>query len=182
MKRVTTYLLLATALLALATCTQPDPLPEATQGGKQTFGCRVNGKPFVPDGGTGWNATKPIVLYSSWRKGEDGSVYKYYIIHAISRDGRGMFIIISDAYKTGHRSLDKEYIPITWSDLPNDAAVYSEGKDHFFTSPRHTGSVFISKTDSIRGIISGTFTFIAANPATGEVVEVTDGRFDVKAE
>jgi hypothetical protein len=173
-------LLSLAALLLLAACTQPDPLPEATQGGKQTFGCRVNGKPFIPDGGTGWNATKPIVVYYTGRRGENGTVHEYYCIDATARDGQGIFIIISDPFKIGPRTMNKEFIPITWPNRLNDAALYSSASGTFFTDPRYTGTVVLTRADTVRKIISGTFEFSAINPKTNEVVEVTDGRFDVR--
>jgi hypothetical protein len=180
MKRVTTYLLLATALLALATCTQPDPLPEATQGGKQTFGCRLNGKPFVPDGGTGWNATKPIVVYKLSRKGPNGKALLFYGIEATSRDGQGMYIIISEPTSPGIRLLNKEFIPLSWGVPLHDAAVYFSSSGSFMTGPPHTGTVKLTRADTTAHILSGIFEFKAQNPKTGEVVEVTDGRFDVR--
>jgi hypothetical protein len=168
------------ALLLLAACTQPDPLPEATQGGKQTFGCRVNGKPFVPDGGTGWNATKPIVVYYTGRRGVNGAVHEYYYIDAVAKDGQSMLIIVSDPLRTGPRILDKEYIPTTWPNVLNDAAAYQGLGGTFFTGPPHTGRLVLTRSDSAARIMSGTFEFRAVNPKTGEVVEVTDGRFDVR--
>jgi hypothetical protein len=168
------------ALLLLATCTQPDPLPEPTQGGKQTFGCYVNGKPFVPDGGTGWNATKPIVVYYTGRRGENGAVHEYYYIDAVSRDGQRMFIIVSDPFRPGPRILDKEFIPITWPNVLNDAAAYQGPGGTFFTGPPHTGRLVLTRADTTAGILSGTFEFRAVDRKTGEVVEVTDGRFDVR--
>jgi hypothetical protein len=180
MKKTATYLLLATAWLAMAACTQPDPLPEATQGGKQTFGCRVNGKAFVPDGGTGWNATKPIVVYNDSRKGPNGEALLFYGIEATSRDGQGMYIIVSEPTRPGPRFLDKEFIPLSWGIPLHNAAVYSSASGSFITGPPHTGMVVLTRADTTARILSGTFEFKARNPRTGEVVEVTDGRFDVK--
>lgn len=44
----------------LLACDRKDPLPKPTQEGKNTFGCKIDGKPWVPDGGTGFQATKPL--------------------------------------------------------------------------------------------------------------------------
>jgi hypothetical protein len=172
--------LLPVLLLLLTTCTQPDPLPEATQGGKQTFGCRVNGKPFVPDGGTGWNAAKPIVVYNDSRKGPNGEALLFYGIDAVSRDGQRMYIVVSDPFRPGPRILDKEYIPTTWPNVLNDAAAYQGPAGAFFTGPPHIGTLVLTRADTAAQIMSGTFAFKAKNPKTGEVVEITDGRFDVR--
>jgi hypothetical protein len=180
MKNTTHYLLLATAWLALAACQREDPLPEATQGGKQTFGCRVNGKPFVPDGGTGWNATKPIVVYNDSRKGPNGEALLFYGIEVTSRDGQGMYIIVSEPTRAGIRLLNKEFIPLSWGIPLHDAAIYSSTSGSFITGPTHSGTVVLTRADTTARILSGTFEFRAVNPRTGEVVEVTDGRFDVR--
>jgi hypothetical protein len=180
MKNTTHYLLLSTAWLAMAACTQPDPLPEATQGGKQTFGCRVNGKAFVPDGGTGWNATKPIVLYNSDRRADDGSIVRILYIEATSRTGESIVVVITEPYETGIRLINKTFTPLSWSPIPGNQALYSGAGGSFVTGPNHPGLITLTRADTVARILSGTFEFKAMNPKTGEVVEVTDGRFDVR--
>jgi hypothetical protein len=180
MKNTTHYLFLATAWLALAACHREDPLPEATQGGKQTFGCRVNGKPFVPDGGTGWNATKAIVLTYSSRRDEEGKIIEFIDIQVTARDGQSFFIILRDPVRPGIHYFNKEYTPLSWSPIPNDAAVYQRPGANFFTGPKYKGKLVLTRSDRETGwlILSGTFEFEAQDPKTGEVVQVTDGRFD----
>ena len=36
-------------------------LPPATQTGANTFGCLIDGKPYVPNGYTGWSGTYPAM-------------------------------------------------------------------------------------------------------------------------
>ena len=42
-----------------------------------------------------------------------------------------------------------------------------------------SGSLFIKKHDQINRILSGTFSFTGAN-STGEKVNITEGRFDIR--
>ena len=60
--------------------------------------------------------------------------------------------------------------------------VYWKGDSRFQTDSINTGSITITRLDtSMRQyIISGTFSFKAKDVVTGEVVEVIDGRFDLK--
>lgn len=52
--------MLVSVSLLLLTCKKEGPLPYATQSGQNTFGCMINGKPYVPDGGGGWSGIKPL--------------------------------------------------------------------------------------------------------------------------
>ena len=55
MKALSIVSIAAFLQLALGSCHKdtavPDPLPAATQTGKATFGCLLNGRPFVSDCG-----------------------------------------------------------------------------------------------------------------------------------
>jgi hypothetical protein len=48
------------------------------------------------------------------------------------------------------------------------------------TSNIQTGRVTLTKADTISGVISGTFDFVAAT-SSGEIVKVSEGRFDIKS-
>lgn len=52
------WLALLSVALLLLTCKHNDPLPEPTQSGQNTFGCLINGKSYIPDGGRGFMAVK----------------------------------------------------------------------------------------------------------------------------
>ncbi len=47
-------------LIVLFSCKKDDLLPAATQNGANTFGCKVNGKTWIPDGGGGFSGIKPV--------------------------------------------------------------------------------------------------------------------------
>ena len=46
------------------------------------------------------------------------------------------------------------------------------------TNDQFTGSVTITRADSVAQVVSGTFEFTAVNAQTGETRKVTKGRFD----
>jgi len=51
----------------------------------------------------------------------------------------------------------------------------------YMTNSQNTGSITITHIDTVRHIIAGTFGFRAEKTdGSGETVEVTNGRFDVK--
>jgi hypothetical protein len=53
----------------------------------------------------------------------------------------------------------------------------------WITNSTHTGSVTITKLDTVNNIVSGTFEFDAASTDdSAEPINVTDGRFDLKVQ
>ena len=50
----------------------------------------------------------------------------------------------------------------------------------WITTPQYTGSVVVTRFDTVNHIISGTFAFSAASiDNSADPIQVTDGRFDV---
>ncbi|GHB85806.1 DUF6252 family protein [Persicitalea jodogahamensis] len=164
----------------MACCTKEDkdPLPKATQEGKNTFGCKINGKPWVPErGGVLFSSVKPI----------EGGFYRVLTtprsvgiwIRTRDNDKKRVHVHLEDIEVGEHLlNLDTQVMPVTI--LAKDYGMYQVGNLIHSTSSRHTGRVTITKADTLTGIISGTFEFIAAS-STGDTVRVTDGRFDINS-
>ncbi len=174
------------ALLLLTQCSQckhddpapADPanqLPPATQTGANTFGCLVNGQPYLPSGYNG--TTNYAVLYDpSFRGGSmDLRTYRYtgtdantqqsIIIGGDSINQTGTYNLTS----TGPRGvvfLDRNK-PAPCSRFAGGSIVYTKG------------SLTITRLDRQAGILSGTFSFTLAQPGC-DTVKVTQGRFDKK--
>src|SRR5688572_22243113 len=53
-------LLISTYISLLLNSCQKEKLPKLTQEGKNTFGCKVNGKNWVPHGGGGFGGVQPV--------------------------------------------------------------------------------------------------------------------------
>jgi hypothetical protein len=163
---------------SLVTCKQTDVLPRFTQDGKNTFGCLINGKSYVPNGGSGFMPSKPIV---GGFFGIFANVYKVGVyVFTNSKDKKSISLYLND-FKLGVHTLNNYTGTQPGTLTPKDYASYisSEG-DEYVTSSKYTGQVNIIKADTTTGVVSGSFEFTAATK-TGEIVSITDGRFDVNA-
>jgi hypothetical protein len=175
----TIYLLVTLCLsLSLLTCKQTDVLPQATQEGKNTFGCLIDGKPYIPNGGGSFSGIKPIyggfLVLSS-------KPYKLGIyVYTYEKSGQKIEIYLND-YLLGKHILNSNTSTIPASVDPQDYASYTSVLgDKYITSSKYTGQITIIKADTAIGIVSGTFDFEAVT-SIGQTVTVTKGRFDVNA-
>ena len=172
MKKLINYFLAAVLLLS-ASCEDDnifkqlvDPpvkvLPPATQIGANTFGCKVNGKVWLPNE-TAWvefvNGGLDIVARNR-QKGFLGIG-----LHI------GRFVISS-----------KGTFSIASSTPYFSQASYIENNNAFTTDDINTGSITITRLDTnqLHYIVSGTFSFKARHESSGEIIEITEGRFDLR--
>jgi uncharacterized protein DUF6252 len=135
-------------------------LPEITTTGRNTFGCRVNGKTWLPKGGS------------------DALNVDYFNQH-----------LIVNAFNSGSKQyIDIDFAPITdtvtynlytpglstqWGRYINSSTTINYNADTIYH-----GFIHVSKFDPVEGTMSGTFAFDAYNPQ-GDTVHITDGRFDL---
>lgn len=168
---------LLTALLLAGGCKKLDltpGLPDETQEGKNTFGCKVNGKIWLP-----------------------------YTEHTLDRAvepeyDRGWFAVRVEREKDPSQLMwlqlgDSTGIQQKTYTLNDGFYAYfqsqKEGKvDTYMAGPGSTGIVTITKVEEqppkngrISTIVSGTFSFTAKDDISGQTVIVSEGRFDVKA-
>ena len=177
------FLSLTAILLILAIlqgCKKDDPipyplseLPAATQTGENTFGCLIDGKVFKPKRKFG---STSIILQCNYQYFND---QHHFILAAhdkinVNSVGIGMTDVILDKKVT---------IPFTSSTKikGNCGESLAPGVGYkYATYENSPGEFRIEHFDSIKQIISGTFWFDAIDTATGETVQVRDGRFDVE--
>ena len=176
MKKLTQLIYAAALLGSMAGCNS-DPLPKPTQDGNNTFGCMIDGKPWIPDGGTGFMPRKAISggFYVRLTNPETEGIW----IAALSKDDQGVHIHL-DKVELGKHELNQNTQVIPVSIFPKNYGFYTKDKQSFVTSSKNVGSIIITKIDRNTGILSGTFEFSAAN-AAGVVVAITNGRFDIKS-
>jgi hypothetical protein len=156
-----------------------DPLPKPTQDGNNTFGCMIDGKAWIPDGGTGFMPTKPINGGFSYVKYNPKTIG--ISIRTYAKSGEFLEILVT-SIKEGKYLLNEDTQPSPPSLFPKNYGVYSPSNNGnlFITSSKNIGEVLITKSDTASGIISGTFEFRAAN-SNGQQVSITSGRFDINS-
>jgi hypothetical protein len=161
------------ALLLISNCKDREQdttvLPPATQEGKNTGGALVNGQVWVakieyPDLNPGGNNTEYI--YSS---GE-------YKLKVVLRNISEPTTIININIKSLNDLTNTTY----YLNDGNDFGMFLKSDLLFYqTNNINTGSITITKFDKVNKFVSGTFSFMAKN-ANGDIVTITEGRFDRK--
>ena len=158
-------------LITLFSCSK-EKLTKETQKGANTFSCKIDGKVFKPSESGGLFGSPPITVYNSRFDG---------------------FTLSAKFYETENGQIPKEvqfnlyYLQSTGAyDLklyPNAKFRYSYAYGpEYHTNNTYTGLANITRCDTINKIYSGTFFFKAIDDSTGKVVNVTEGRFDVKGQ
>jgi len=177
MKRYKLYIFLFVLTLLFWRCDKEAGLTPLTQEGQNTFSCKVNGKVWIPKEGGSIFVNIPAI--------EGGYAYDYtnnknfgHIKIVAHNDGEDIELFLNTIKIGVHRLEDNtSYTAFSPS---NYGFFYSSQKSTFLTSAKSTGTVNIIKSDTISGIISGTFEFDASN-ANGGTVKITNGRFDINS-
>jgi hypothetical protein len=178
MKKSSLFSVLIVAALLIPGCHKeklPDVLPPATLEGKNTIGFKINGQVWIP-GGTkrapfGSQCPGMRVEYGDIRNGGKGSLN---ISVARVKNGKsgilGIGAMQNSIMDTG-QYLHKMFIQYS------DGGAYISGS---FSGPIYSegGYFHINKLDTIKKIISGQFAFSLKSNNTGELVHITEGRFD----
>ena len=174
-------ILILITTLSLSCCSKDDnktpleQLPAATQTGANTAGCLVNGQVLIPRGQKIQNGA---VLSSFYQKLNG----KYYF--GLGIDDNSSQGVPGITIGSSNIQLEINKVYILNDDLNDDAKVYATGSyinfglGDFKTKGNYTGELKITHLDTTNLIISGTFWFDAVN-ANGDIVKVTDGRFDL---
>jgi len=154
------------AVLLLAACKKDDPdngLPAATQEGKNTFGCLVDGQVFVP--------LPPQGINTSSRDPLEASIYRTDLL--VSGRGNGYVdFALRNAFRPGTYSLGET--------RTGNYAAHRISAGDYDTDATHTGTVTLTRIDTVAKIAAGTFQFKGLDFRSGKTVTVTEGRFDVR--
>ncbi len=168
------------ALLLLTTCKKDDGLPPETQEGANTFGCKVNGKAWIPNGGPGFMGDKPIEggFYDVYNKNSYGKRLGVLIL-AHMKNGEYINLYLKYS-KVGKYTLDKQTQILPFTFYPENYGTF-QSDGYFVTNPQATGEIIITKSDTVNFLVAGTFHFKATKGSGSslQTVEVTDGRFDI---
>lgn len=180
-------------VLLLVAC--DEPLPRPTKKGKDTFGCKINGKNFVPNGGGFLSGMKPLTggYYDGNRvleisafgreEGKSGNNSTTSIdLYVENVKGKGTYPINFDTnpppYGTSYTSYGVYDFVDQKSYIPNTTIL---GKTYtYVTRAALPGKVNITRLDRSLRIVSGTFEFKAVNVQDpNDIVKITKGRFDI---
>ena len=163
------------------------PMPAATQTGANTAGCFVDGQLWVAHYyNTTIGASNPKPVYAWWNNASLGgpilslSLLKDNADQTLVHHDTSMNIELPGITRAGTYVLDLR--PSTRGRGPNGYASFTLRKptpdQEFLTDAQHTGTLVVTRFDTISRVVSGTFAFTARHAATGTVVRVTEGRFD----
>lgn len=160
-----------------------DKLPPETQIGAKTIGCLVDGKAFKP-GGAQLSGGSYQCNFQYLGTGVNGGYY--FVLAGRRRDGSGggsSVGVLTDSLKI---SQGEKYPLKGWNTkgvasggFSSYTNAYNSYQSYDTDGNLHTGELWIKKLDTINQIVSGIFWFDAVN-ATGQKVEIREGRFDMR--
>ena len=168
------------ASLALLSCNKEvTELPPSTQTGANTFGCKIDGKFWVPAGfgiiptastlETTFMGKDVLINARNFSSSPTETEFELYIKDVTAP---GNYPLNAT---TGYPTRNVSYGYYVHRKVTPD--------NEWITSAEQTGMVTVTKIDTINYIISGTFQFQALNLYnTPQPISVTEGRFDVKME
>lgn len=170
--RLNRTLLIVTVGMILNSCElmKPKPLalPEATQTGENTFGCKVNGEIWVANGNSNYRS-----IASKSYNVETGG---FEVFGNNTKDFEGITSVrvgCNNCFSVGmYTNFDME--PEYFSGAIGD---FKYGYGHIDTNG--TNKVEITRFDLENRIISGTFEYDLYNKENGQKIKITEGRFDL---
>ena len=177
------HVLIASTFLLLLSCCKddtPEPsLPPITTTGANTFGCRINGKVWLPSPRPSGNLPQ-IEGGIKTRFANGGPEKNWYdlLIFADRNDLTGFSIYLSRINKNGIFSLNKTTFPWPQTPQPNHSYMYYYFHSNaYMTDSIFSGEVELTRCDTLNKIFSGTFHFRAVYGV--DTISVTEGRFDI---
>lgn len=155
-----------------------DELPAATQTGANTFGAKVDGNFWVPQGFGVIPAndilearfTSPTSIIINARNFSKSPTETEFEIFLSNVTGPGTYSLNTDVTRAGATSSYAYYVKRELTP-----------QNEWITSSSYTGTVTITRLDVTNKVVSGTFQFTALNIYnTPQPINVTEGRFDLK--
>lgn len=158
----------------VSTCDKQEVLPGPTQTGQNTFGCLLNGKAWIPDGGGGFTGTKP--LRGGFYKDTKEVLHVY--LRTSNKKGESVHLYFANPTVGTHLlNVNTGFLPNSL-DAQNYGYYQAGDGQVYITSAKSTGQVTLTQADTLTGLLSGTFSF-TATAKSGATVAITSGRFDL---
>lgn len=151
-------------------------LPPATQTGAHTFGAKVDGKFWIPQGFSFFPDNDILVA----RTFPNGFFYIYARNFASTPVETEFEIFIKNLNGTGTYALNTDVTyPTTLASYAYFVRRNFTPNGEWITSSQFDGSITITAIDTVKQFVSGTFSFNAKSNDGGDPLSVTEGRFDV---
>lgn len=169
------FLIAVSYLLMAAGCKKDNPQSELVTVNGQTFGCRVNGKPFIDNRWDYGNNVPPIFVTMLYNP-----VLRYsYLIASGDRQNEMVEIYIPSPLTVGRKNL--QYNTLSYPTIVNPLPyglyrTYTPSQD-FITNDTLGGYVDILFADTVTRKIEGKFEFTGTDNSTGQRVTITNGYF-----
>jgi hypothetical protein len=167
-------ILFVLALFSLSQCKKDDEapqLPPETTTGANQAGCRINGQVLIPRS-----------------KGRTEGLTFAFINRGNGRTP-SFFLAFVDAQASPFRSVVLEMDSLVLREgqtypfrTPGGRrqASHFDGKQDYIKRDQDQGELTITRLDSTQRILSGRFHFVGTDKNSGQQVQVTDGRFDLR--
>jgi hypothetical protein len=140
-------------------------LPPIATEGNSMFGCRVNGKVWLPK--DSWmNPSLYLELYSSQYNNIIGLIASN---HTVKDYPQSISLYTSPVTDTGRFNFNSSQLEYTWGR-------YNSIKE-YFSEPIKKGYIHFTKVDRIKGSVAGTFEFDVYSRDLQDTIHITDGRF-----
>ena len=178
------HLLCFATCALLCTCSKDklsplEQLPPITSRGANTFGCKINGKVWLPSKRP--KGDLPQIEGGIVERYANGGPEKNWydlLIFAYGEKGTGFQLFLSRINSIGKFKCDKNIFIFPVDPQPDYSyCYYYENEKQFITNPKFQGEINLLKYDTISKIFSGTFNFRASSGK--DTIEITDGRFDI---
>lgn len=162
------------------------PLPPATQEGKNTMGCIVDGLAWTPSSsntlGSGGQGNPFVVR---WRRTYRGYSLNMFFSSATGQAQvpTGFYFWVPDVRRPMVVTLDQTANPMLVEDNPAYAECAMSKHTpqlSLLTGPDAVGELRFTRFDTVARVVAGTFQFTGRDRATGRTVHITDGRFDMR--
>ncbi|WP_405369897.1 DUF6252 family protein [Nonlabens sp. Asnod2-A12] len=170
------YILILLLISSLIACDKNDDdspqepvsqLPPETTTGENTFGCLINGEPFVVR-----NTSNQVAIFQNGGLFIGGQLTSNGFL-----DNVNMFISESNI---GAPIMENSIYQLNSDTIPKGEYFSERLNCRFNTSTNYSGSIEILKLDTVNYIISGKFHFQANSNSCTEIINVTEGRFDLQ--
>lgn len=151
-------------------------LPPATQTGENTFGCLINGKPWVAEIEPGVISASLRSLDMNYDETGFGDFYdnKWRMdANLIWEDSTNEFFIFKARYLTSITRLTHN--------ANNIEIIFNTDRNNFnwyYLDTILPYQISILELDTLRNICSGTFNFYALSSDQSDTLHITEGRFD----